>query len=294
MPIRQLLFVIGMFLLVAGIMVGQQLSPGPHHPSRQDYYQRQAQQEYQAGSQKSEPSETLWQRTIRDPNAFFAFWVAAFTAILALSTAGLWIVTARSAAIAERALLDVERALVIVSDISVNVLIRNNRVIGHRISIVMVNKGRTVGKRLLTNANVATFDGDNAVSAHFRYPDRNAPSRHFGIVGPGVKMPLPLDIAIQYIVGIQQKLKTCISYLWAEYVDVFDEAGDRHRTEFCARVEVIGDPYRIPTETTSVSPLEFSAYGAYNGIDGECFYNPGETPIAYSGELPTVTQPPPP
>jgi hypothetical protein len=67
----------------------------------------------------------------------------------------------------------------------------------------------------------------------------------------------------------------------------------RRRTEFCAKIEVVGDPYRMPTELGGPPPLGFSAYGKYNGIDKDCYYGPGETPIAALGELPSVTQPPP-
>lgn len=44
----------------------------------------------------SEHGESLWERTTKDPTAFFTFWVAAFTFVLATSTIGLWIETSRA------------------------------------------------------------------------------------------------------------------------------------------------------------------------------------------------------
>lgn len=57
----------------------------------------------------NEVGETFWQRTTKDPTAFFALWTAAFTGVLAISTIFLWNATKRTAQIAERALSEVER-----------------------------------------------------------------------------------------------------------------------------------------------------------------------------------------
>jgi hypothetical protein len=221
----------------------------PSSPSRQAERAQQAQQERPQGNNQNRESKTIFSGvTVLDLAEL----------VLAASTVGLWIVTGRSVRIAERSLVDVERALVVVTDVSVSSLIRTNRIFGYRMTIMLTNTGRTVGTRLITNANVVVFDGDDSVPVDFRYPDRSEPSRNLGLVGPSVKLPIPLDIALQDIVDVQQKQKTGIIYGWAEYNDIFT-GSIRRRTEFCARIEVVGDPRRMPTELGgllhSASPL---------------------------------------
>jgi hypothetical protein len=88
---RQWLFIAAMILLVGLVMVRERAQPPSHQPS----YERETNQEAQSNQPKGEARETFWQLTTSNPDTFFAFCVAAFTLVLALSTAGLWVATSR-------------------------------------------------------------------------------------------------------------------------------------------------------------------------------------------------------
>lgn len=60
--------------------------------------QQSSQTERPAEQQESHKGKTLWERTTEDPVAFFTFWLVIFTAVLAASTIGLWVVTWRASA----------------------------------------------------------------------------------------------------------------------------------------------------------------------------------------------------
>jgi hypothetical protein len=64
-----------------------------HVPPASEIRHDQATTEAASKNQKSDQRESFWQRALDDPTAFFTLWVAAFTAILSLSTIGLWFVT---------------------------------------------------------------------------------------------------------------------------------------------------------------------------------------------------------
>ena len=78
-------------------------------------------------------------------------------------------------------------------------------------------------------------------------------------------------------------------YGWVEYSDLFN-ATTRRRTEYCAEIQVNGEP-RIKPERGAASGLSFAVAGKYNGIDDDCFYKPGTRPPV--GGLPPIAQPPP-
>lgn len=46
-----------------------------------------------SGSTKKEHKNDFWEKAVDDPVAYFTFWLVAFTGVLAVSTAGLWIAT---------------------------------------------------------------------------------------------------------------------------------------------------------------------------------------------------------
>lgn len=232
---------------------------------------------------------------------------AAFTVILAISTILLWITTRqgarrqslemrasvavakRSADIAERSLVEIQRALVIVNKFSINPLARDNKIIGYRVTAEFVNTGNTVAKRFTGTANYVLFQ--NEIAADFKYPDRTEAAPNHGLVGPRVINPFPIDIAIQDIIEIREKKQHGYMYGWVEYNDVF-EITRKRRTEFCVEILVVGEPLRVkdpPSPGTSV--LGFAGKGPYNATDDDCFYKPGERPPV--GGLPTPTQPPP-
>ncbi|GIL01629.1 MAG: hypothetical protein BroJett030_15280 [Alphaproteobacteria bacterium] len=82
------------FLVLGAADVARlQLVPPSSQPANE-----QSETSAQQTSAQSQPYEPFWQRVTHDPVAFFTFWVALFTFVLAVSTTGLWvmgIVTAR-------------------------------------------------------------------------------------------------------------------------------------------------------------------------------------------------------
>ena len=86
---------------------------------------------YQKYNNDNNP-KSRWERITDDPIALVTLCLVIVTGILAGSTVGLWSVTRRSVRIAEQSLIDVERALVIITDVSVSGLVRENRILDIR------------------------------------------------------------------------------------------------------------------------------------------------------------------
>ena len=86
---RQWLFVAAMSLLVGFIMCVERSWPS----LGQANYSGEPHAEPSARDRNAQRSETFWERTTNNPDTFFSACVAAFTCILAVSTAGLWVAT---------------------------------------------------------------------------------------------------------------------------------------------------------------------------------------------------------
>ena len=153
------------------------------------------------------------------------------------------IAASQSANLAERALIEIERALIVGLKVETVGLQRNQNVIGYRLILCLSSPGCTVAKSIASCANFTLFDRDTIPSG-FTYPDRIPSLRGHGVLGPSVVMPVPVDVAIQDIVDIHNRRKTGLLYGWVEYNDIFS-ATTRLRTEFCVKVEVTGDPYFV-------------------------------------------------
>jgi hypothetical protein len=207
----------------------------------------------------------------------------------ALGYQGYWV--RRTVKSAERSLAQIERALLVGMRVETSGLVRNQRIIGHRITVLFTNTGRTPARRVTSNANFVGFEGED-IPAGFNYPDRTAAMPAYGILGPGVSLPIPIDVAVQDFVDIQNKRKIGLLYGWVEYSDIFERRA-RRRTEFCTRIEVVGDPHFYSDRVGGPSMFGFAVYGPYNATDDECVHKPSQVPVAKPGELPQVTQPPP-
>jgi len=101
------LAVLAVWLAVIGVIFALELA-STQAPPRHAEHRGQAHAEDRVSKAESQNGETFWQRTVSDPNAFFALCVAIFTAVLALSSAGLWVATLR---ISARQLADMQRLL---------------------------------------------------------------------------------------------------------------------------------------------------------------------------------------
>jgi hypothetical protein len=274
------------------------LSQPPTPPGHQQHYQQGESASGQKDERRDSP-ETLWQKITSEPVAFTTLCLTFVTGVLAFSTLALWIVTARAGArqsrdmrdsinVAERALTEVERAFVAVRDIGIDTYSNGPRLLGYGIHLNIINSGRTVARAYVTNITVAVFD---KIPETFRFPDRNKAAEHQGVVTSGSQTFLLGQIAIQDVIGIFEKRKEALMYGWLEYSDNFS-GNPRHRTEFCLKLEILGDPRTSRIVSGNTSILSAVGYGRYNATDDDCVYRPGETPVAEPGELPDITQPP--
>lgn len=82
-----------MALLVA-VLSGVELSERPQSPLSQAP-NRRLEQGARTSSPRGQRGQSFWEHTTSNPDTFFAFWVAAFTTVLALSTVGLWVASKR-------------------------------------------------------------------------------------------------------------------------------------------------------------------------------------------------------
>lgn len=271
---------------------------------------RQCEEGARKGNFKSEECKTLWERTTTDPVAFFTFWLVIATGALgALAIVQIRFLvsadkTARSSAraaeraaiTAERALTVVERAFIMISDMNVVTMAQYGTIIDHRISINVLNSGRTPARNYLSNVNLVVIDD---LPDNFRFPDRLHDKPTASVVGPQSRTYFQVDFFIQDALATFEKRKKTFIYGWVEYDDLFPHSA-RHRTEFCLSVEVFADPRVMPeiVEGKPVPVLTVRPHGRYNAYDEDCLYRPGQTPVAEEGELPDPTQaliiPPPP
>jgi hypothetical protein len=194
-------------------------------------------------------------------------------------------VAKRSAEVAENSIVQLQRALIVLTNFNIDTLVRGQSIIGYQISAMFENTGNTIAKRYTGNANIVMWDGD--LPPAFPFADRQSVGVANGFVGPRVKVPFPISIAIQDVLDILKKKRRGFMYGWVEYEDVF-EIGRKRRTEFCVELDIIGDPL-VRSEKSSI--FGFGGYGKYNGTDEDCLYKPGERPPL--GGLPEPTQPPP-
>jgi hypothetical protein len=81
----------------------------------------------------------------------------------------------------------------------------------------------------------------------FKYPDRMEAIAPNAFVAPRLKIPFPVDIAIQDLLDIMNKKMRGFIYGWVEYDDVFTSSA-RRRTEFCVEIEIIGNPLVMPSK----------------------------------------------
>jgi hypothetical protein len=269
----------------------------------------------QAAKHLADAIRSLWHTASAHPYEFITAVATAgifiFAWVLARSTKKLWLATqdasatqsrdmqasiavareaasaaAKSAAASERALVDIQRALIVPIQFLSTAIVRNDRVIAYRIAVLFENTGATVAKRFTGTANIVMWNGP--LPEDFKYPDRMEAIAPSAFVGARGKIPFPVDIAIQDLLDIMNKKMRGFIYGWVEYDDVFTPSV-RRRTEFCAEIEVIGSPLIVPNKGAA-GHLGFAGYGKYNGTDQDCFYKPGKRPPV--GGLPKPTQPP--
>jgi len=246
-------------------------------------------------------SHIAWTYPFESIAVAFIAGIFIFAWVLARSTKKLWLATKAAsetqsrdmqAAIAvaqemANAAAKSAAALIVPTQFLSTAIVRNDRIIAYRITALLENTGTTVARRFTGTANIIMWKGP--LPEDFKYPDRVAAVPPSAFVGPRAKIPFPVDIAIQDLLEIMNKRMRGFIYGWVEYDDVFTSSA-RRRTEFCAEIEILGNPSIMPNKG-SPAPLGFAGYGKYNGSDEDCFYKPGQRPPI--GGLPEPTQPPP-
>jgi hypothetical protein len=255
-------------------------------------------------SSKEEKDYGFWEKTRCDPVTYLTAWLVGFTGVLAFSTIGLWWVTRQGAARqssdmqaalehARQSLTAIERAFVAFDKISIVTISSRSGIVDYRISLNVVNSGRTPARAYTSHVNLAVFDGP--IPSNFRFPDREPhEQRAESVLTPQMITVLQIDLFIQDAVAAFERRKTPLIYGWIEYNDIFPDSR-RHRTEFCMLVEVFADPREVPIviQGPGIPIVSARPWGRYNRQDDDCLYRPGEVPIANEGELPPLTPPPP-
>jgi hypothetical protein len=128
---------------------------------------------------------------------------------------------------------------------------------------VWANSGNTPARRILSGANIKTFDAK--IPDDFDFSDSNPPRR--GVLAPNSEMFAQVGkIAQSALASVARKESNILIWGWLDYDDVFPGT-ERHRTEFCFRVDVRYGADGIPNIT-------FPIYGRFNGFDGECLKKP--------------------
>ena len=85
------------------------------------------------------------------------------------------------------------------------------------------------------------------------------------VIPPGTTLETgQLEASMENVEAVIQGKKHCYIWGWAEYDDIF-EGTPRHRTEFCHKWTIGGNPRNIDRFSS-----RYSTYHKYNGADEEC------------------------
>jgi hypothetical protein len=177
-----------------------------------------------------------------------------------------------------QAMIHTQRAFVFVKEIADSAVTANlgvrlsgpatERTIGWRISIRWENSGETPTKHMLTYVSGKTFD--ELLPEDFSFDDIPGQKSTPTVLGPkaGIAMGdaiIPLEIMTKIHAG------TTHFYVWgwADYDDVFDGT-DRHRTEFCYKIEFIGGGALFPVGAR----MTYRLHDKHNGAEDECMKKP--------------------
>jgi hypothetical protein len=261
----QWIFIAAMTVIVAAIMVGERLSkPTAICP----YNQGQSKQENQTESQEGSNDDSFWYHPLQHPDTSFSFWVAVFTAVLAVSTIGLWIATGRSASIARRAHIDLERPFLFMEIVDPGVSLDGGQFAFKDTTFRIVNYGRTPAQ-LIHLARVVRCVIVSPGSRHL--PEPVDPTKTADVYFPVGSVIAPEKPGTDYYVSIFQGLmsvpdvyeviqdKRAIFFLgYVRYRDIFgiyhvtgfSSIFDRGTNEF---IRIGGDKYNY-TKTEGKRP----------------------------------------
>jgi len=200
-----------------------------------------------------------------------------FTGLLVAGNTLLWLTTRKaanaaklSAEIAEKALIDLERAVVVLKEIHRGDLVKDPKT-GEDYAMINVeieNGGSTRTRHLIVHVAFKVFPlgelTEGNLPVDFDYPDvdtGNEPASF--VIGPKATNKLaPFGIPLGALERMGKEEARGYMWGWVEYDDIF--AGTpRHRTEFCVWARKVTPPY-------SAARIEWAAYKHHNGMDEEC------------------------
>jgi len=243
----------------------------------QPYEQQNNQETHDRSAQATdeyESWEALWQRTKRDPIAFF-------TAVLAISTTLLFVIAigqlwfliraentaSRSAAAAEDsaktskdALISVQRAFVFIRSFETVVVNQEFRILPQ-----WENGGSTPTKNARNYVSWKSFVGSPPTD--YNWPDIGADGNpltaapavnDFFVAPKGTKYAAILPVPISIIEAVKSGQQRLFVWGWINYHDIF---GHDHRTEFC--VEITVTAISVENGKTAVA-ITFGDYGPHN------------------------------
>jgi hypothetical protein len=193
--------------------------------------------------------------------------IAIFTVVLSIATANLWRATNRHASIAERSLIDIERAFVFPADrVSKSHFDPEKKTVWWSIQIVWGNSGKTPTKDLVVWCE--HYLEDHPMPRDFAFLPKHGRQIQI-VIGPGPTMNSYL-ITVDGVDLAAVQVKKKHFYIWgyASYRDVF--SGTRqHITRFCYKVLLLGDPCQMYSATNIVE-FTYAAHPHYNCADDEC------------------------
>lgn len=225
--------------------------------------------------------------------ATYTLWLDALTAILAISTFGLWVVTLRSfqkqgiesrralriaqasadasreqVRLSRSTLVDTERAYVFCESItsSWTAIKATEQITSWVFHIVWRNSGKTPTRFGQTAVNKWDAVDAGELPSKFDYPDYGTPENI--IIGPNALIHSgTFDISIEQLIEMRAGIRHVYLWGWVEYNDVFGDTG-RHRSECCFEILVSGNP------TYKEGGFHYKRHGPFNGFDEECFRAP--------------------
>jgi hypothetical protein len=222
----------------------------PRYTEHNSGSQTAAGQEYNKGNQP----KPFWEPFTGDPVAFATLLLTGVTAILAVSTVGLWIVTGiagrrqsrdmqRSIRIAEQSLIAVERAFVFGKGFQIGYDLQDGILENYLFFTSIENIGNTPANDVRIWMKGQFFPMNENRDASFVADNPGAPT----VLGPR-SPPLQSGFAIVPLSVMQQNWRHETEiWIWSrvEYRDIFN-SGILHHHEQCARVELIHEPSTIP------------------------------------------------
>jgi hypothetical protein len=214
--------------------------------------------------------------------------LAAVTFILAICTAGLWIVTYRlakdaektsrrqaremkdsiaiakaSVDLAQQEFIATKRAYVFVDHIDARIMPVGEHNL--RIQVTWRNSGATPTKNMRNHININFFEND--IPDDYIFPDFGSENIPLFIGPNGIALSDPLIIKKEDLDKINSKIVRAYIYGWAEYFDIVDSL-KIHRTEFCHRL--LMEASEITDTGKTRAAISFRLHRTHNGMDDEC------------------------